>query len=492
MVMDEKKRKETAASLLKDMEKIAARMRELIVAMPPYDLLGYIYAQYMMKAMADQSATEEIREEDGPDDLINENQFLLEYVHAVLAPDAAPAETSFDEAQCAELFELGRNLRQQATFFAMVTSADTKDGVFGPDTAEIEFRAKTTWVMLRGNRYQVLEGEFYRYVLAPHDDVLNEVYGVGAADIAEGFQAMADATRSGHADAIVEMMKQVEAAQAFAAAQDKPLEDVMEAWVAANTEQSKAAGRAMDDMFRGGIANVSRHTKLPPTLLADLAYRRGEETEFFAVGDFAGTPYRTLPARKKPLIQLGSDYYAVDPCFTRDAGYRALLYNLLQRKPDYKKTFEDRHKSMSEAAFADILVAQLPGAKVFQEVYYKDPTNKQWAENDTLILIDYVLFLIEAKAGAAATIASPALDFGRHAQSVQDLVLKEYKQCERFFGYLNSADEVPLFHLVDGKYEEFGRVRRSDYRVLVPIGLTVESFSPFSTYCKELPQVEKG
>ena len=96
------------------------------------------------------------------------------------------------------------------------------------------------------------------------------------------------------------MMKQFEATQAFAAAQDKPLEDVMEAWVAANAEQSKAAGRAMDDMFRGGVANVSRHTKLPPTLLADLAYQRGEETEFFSAGDFAGTPYRTLPARKKP------------------------------------------------------------------------------------------------------------------------------------------------------------------------------------------------
>jgi uncharacterized protein YchJ len=101
-----------------------------------------------------------------------------------------------------------------------------------------------------------------------------------------------------------------------------------------------------------------------------------------------------------------------------------------------------------------------------------------------------VLFLVEAKAGAAATIASPALDFDRHAQSVQDLVLKAYKQCERFFNYLNSADEVPLYHLTDGKYEECGRVRRSDYRMMVPIGLTVESFSPFSTYCKELPQIE--
>jgi hypothetical protein len=488
--MDEKKRIDVASSLSKEMEATAARMRELIVAMPPHDLLGYIYAQHMMKALAGQSDTEQRAEADGPDDLINENQFLLEYVHAVLASDVAPAEVKFDEAQCAELFELGRKLREQAMFFAMATSADTKDGVFGPDTADIEFHAKSTWVMLRGNRYQVLEGEFYRYVLAPHNDVLKEVYGAGAADIAEGFQAMADATRSGQADAVTEMITQYEAARAFAAAEGKALEDVMEAWAAANAEQSRAAKRAIEDMLRGGIANVSRHTRLPPALLADLAYRRGEESEFFAPGYLSGTPYRTLPVRKKPLIQLGSDYYAIDPCFTRDAGYRALLYNLLLRKPGYKKTFEDRQKKMSEAAFADILAAQLPGATVLKEVYYKDPASKQWVENDTLILVDDVLLLVEAKAGAAATIASPALDFGRHAQSVQDLVLKAYKQCERFFRYLNSADEVPLYHFVDGRYDECGRVRRSDYRVMVPIGLTVESFSPFSTLCKELPQVK--
>jgi hypothetical protein len=488
--MDEKKRKETVASLLKEMETIAARMRELIVAMPPHDLLGYIYAQRMMQALTDQSVEQGQHEADEQSDLINENQFLLEYVHAVLASDAEPAEMIFDEGRCAELYELGTKLRAQAMFFAMATSADTKNGIFGPNTADIEFQAKSTWVMLRGNRYQVLEEEFYRYVLAPHDEMLKEVYGVNADDIAKGFQAMANATRTGHADASKEMMEQFEAAQAFAAAQGKALEHVMEAWVADNAEKSEAAGWAMDDMFRGGVANVSRHTKLPPALLADLAYRRGEETEFFATGDFAGTPYRTLPARKKPLIQIGSDYYAVDPCFTRDAGYRALLYNLLQRKPAYKKAFEERQKTMSEAAFADILAAQLPGATVLQEVYYKDPANKQWSENDTLILLDDVLFLVEAKAGAAATIASPALDFGRHAQSVQDLVVKAYKQCERFFNHLSSADEVPLYHLVDGKYEECGRVRRSDYRVMVPIGLTVESFSPFSAHCKELPQIE--
>lgn len=486
----EQKRKEAVATLLKNMEAIAADMRALIVGMPPKDLLGYIYAQRLMKMTA--ASGEPLAEHDtsGPSDTINEFQFLFEYVHAVLASDAAPDKVQFDEAKCAELFELSSKLKEQAMFFAMGSSADTENKDFGPNTADIEFHIKSTWVLLRGNRYQVLEGEFYNYVLAPHNDVLKEVYGVGASEIAEGFQDMANATRVGQANAMEEMMKQFEAVQNFAAEQEKPLEDVMEAWVAANADQSRAAGQAMDDMFRGGISNVSRHTKLPPDLLADLAYQRGEETEFFAEGDFAGTPYRTLPARKKPLIKLESDYFAVDPCFTRDAGYRALLFNLLQRKPEYKKSFEERQKIMSEGAFPDILSIQLPGATVYQEVYYKDPVTKQWSENDTLVLVDDVLYLIEAKAGAAATIASPALDFKRHAQSVQDLVIKAYRQCERFFNYLNSAEEVPLYKRADGKYEECARIRHSDYRVMLPIGLTVESFSPFSSICKELPQVE--
>lgn len=486
----EQKRKEAVATLLKNMETTAADMRALIVGMPPEDLLGYIYAQRLMKMMAESDEASAERDTNAPDDTINETQFLLEYVHAVLASDAAPDEVEFDEAQCAELFALSLKLKEQAMFFAMGSSADTENVDFGPDTADIEFHIKSTWVLLRGNRYQVLEGEFYRYVLAPHDDVLKEVYGVGATEIAAGFQDLANATRTGYANAMEEMMKQFEAAQAFATEKKKPLEDAMEAWVASNADQSKAAGLAMDDMLRGGIANVRRHTKLPPDLLADLAYQRGEETEFFAEGDLAGTPYRTLPARKKPLIRLGSDYYAVDPCFTRDAGYRALLFNLLQRKPEYKTSFADRQKIMSEGAFQDILADQLPGATVYKEVYYKDPVTRQWSENDTLVLVDDVLYLVEAKAGAAATIASPALDFNRHAQSVQDLVLKAYRQCERFFDYLNSADEVPLYNRVNGKYQECGRVRRSDYRVMVPIGLTVESFSPFSTFCKDLPQIE--
>lgn len=50
---------------------------------------------------------------------------------------------------------------------------------------------------------------------------------------------------------------------------------------------------------------------------------------------------------------------------------------------------------MTEAAFADILSAQLPDATVLNEVYYKDPVSKHWVENDTLVLFSDVLFLVE-------------------------------------------------------------------------------------------------
>lgn len=480
---------ELSTSSLKHMEETAAKMRNLIVSMPPRDLLGYIYSQHLLKALGDQRQSASDDDGRGQKDVIGESQFLLEYIHAVLASDAEPETMAFDEGKCGELLILSEELRKSALQFAMASAATTKNGIFGPNTAEIEMRAKSSWVLLRGNRYQVLEGEFYRYVLKPHSDVLKEVYGVSSEEIAEGFQAMANATQSGQASAIALMHDQFAEVQALADDGKISLEEATESWLATNSEKAKAFAAATDDLLRGGIANVSRHTNLPSTLLSDLAYTRGEELEFFAAGDLSGTPFRTLPVRKKPLINLGGEYYAVDPCFTRDSGYRALLHNLLQRRPDYKKTFETRQKKMSEGAFAELLQQQFAGARIFNEVYYRDPVTKQWSENDTLILIDDVLLLVEAKAGAAATIASPELDFGRHAQSVQDLVLKAFRQCERFFEYLATAEEVSLYQLIDGKYKECARIKSSDYRVMLPVGLTVESFSPFSAYCKDLPEV---
>jgi hypothetical protein len=490
--MSDEKRVAVVTSAREEMEALAARMRALIALQPPADLLGYVYAQRLLGGFRESEEPKEADKARETDTFIDDTQLVLEYIHATLAstPERGHHELQFNEAACAELFQVAGQLKAAAMFHAMASSAGTCDGAFGPNTGDVEFRAKSTWVLLRGNRYQVLEGEFYCFVLAPHDALLREVYGIGSAEIAAGVQEMANAVRVGHSEAFEVLKKQFDSAQVLAEQQGKPFKEVAAALAKGDPAGTQAAAEALEDILCGGICNVSRHTRLPSELLADLAYTRGEESDFFAEGPYAGTPFRTIPARKKPLIKLGEDFYGVDPCLTRDAAYRALLWNLLRRRPDYAERFNILQKGMSEAAFFQILTPQLRQAVVHQEVYYRDPLTRRWVENDTLIVIDDVLLLIEAKAGAAATIASPALDFARHARSVRDLVIKAYEQCKRFFEYLGSAEEVPIYRRADGRYLQVRRLRRSAFRLMVPIGLTVESFAPFSAMCKELPGID--
>ncbi|EOC9226472.1 hypothetical protein AABV78_004496 [Enterobacter hormaechei] len=261
MMFAERKEKvaESGDKLLKEMEAIACEMRTLIASMPPEDLIGYIYAQFMMHAASDSQDKDTVDTKD----LVNDNQFLLEYVHAVLATDIAPKEISFDENKCSYLFSLSRDLRQKAMLYAIASSLEAKDSIFGPDTSSIEFHSKTAWVMLRGNRYQVLEEEFYRYVLSPHDDILKEVYGASGYEIAHGIQSMANAIRTGHTNAFEEMMMQFLEVQEIASQQKKNIEEVMESWMEENGEKLKSASQAASDMFRGAL----------PTLVFILGYQ---------------------------------------------------------------------------------------------------------------------------------------------------------------------------------------------------------------------------
>lgn len=464
---------------LKEMREVAVQMHSIISKISPEDLIGYIHFKL--------ACINEDGNANSQQEMASELQFLLEYVHAVLASTQSIEVDELDQKQYSDLFKLSCQLRYLSMTYAALSSINASDSCFGKNRADIEFITKSTWVTLRGHRYQVLEKEFYHYVLTPHNKILKEVYGVGAVEIAEGIQAISSSIHSGLSEALKFINERFGVLRAESKSFKELLKDVLKS---SNLEQKKQIDLFINDIFKGGIANLSLHTKLPESFLADLAYTRGEDKDFYADGIFSGTPYKTLPIRTKPLIKLDSGYYAVDTCFFRDSGYRALLYNLLQRKPTYKKEFEKRQKEMSERAFVDVLKELFSGASVFHEIYYKDPQNNKWCENDTLVLVDDVLFLIEAKSGAAATIASPAIDFDRHLQSVQDLVLKAYDQCHRFFSYIYSQEEVPLYHFVNGKYEECIRIRHSEFRMMIPIGLTVESFSPFSTFCKELPQIK--
>src|SRR3546814_20125769 len=67
--------------------------------------------------------------------------------------------------------------------YCMASSAASRDPE-RPSLADMQFHAKSSWSLISGHRYQVLEEEFFRYVLRPPDDALRSAYGMDSRQIA--------------------------------------------------------------------------------------------------------------------------------------------------------------------------------------------------------------------------------------------------------------------------------------------------------------------
>ena len=477
-----------ADNLRKDMERQSLQVRDLILEQPPLQLLGYLWFQFY-KISAAHFDKEEDRKLNS--ETIEKFQFALEYVHAVWSCHAKLADrnTVLNRSKVDALLEALESLKISTTMYC-IASAKTKiksDGKY--QMADTEFRVKTAWAFIRGQRYQVLEEEFLAFVLEPHTDALRTVYGLESHVIAAGIQAIAITIRDGINNAIQKIRKGMERTHNLMEESNIGPRAAIEKQKECDDNFATESSDVGQDMLFDGICNLSRHTNLSSLLLEDLSYLPGENNEFFADEDFKGTPMRTLPAKIKPGIKLGDDYYVTDGQFIRDSAYRAIQRGLLCRLPSYREEWNCRQKVLIEQSFPTIFCRQFAKATTFSEVYFKHPKTGQWVETDLVMMVDDVLLVVEAKAGVMA-MHSPATNFDRHERSIRNLIMKAYEQCKRFTEYLSSAPDVPLYNRKDGEYVEIGRLQQCKFRVILPIGLTVEPYTPISAMSKDLAEIQ--
>jgi len=461
----EKSRIEIQARL----ESKSEELRSAILKCSPKVLIGALWMQLFMNVAAAQEKGE------SPADVSHDYMYALEYVHAVLSSHSVDAHgDSSDVDSFPDVFQLSIELRDESVSYALLVANEMPEMLPESINGELALQAMLSWVTLRGHRYQPLEAEFFEFVLLAHNDALLEAYGVGAQEIAIGIQAAVDATRFG----LVRAMEILHSEIGAASPEEVDLNEVL----------VDPASEAISDLLLGGICNVSKTSKLPPNLLSDLAYVPGEEYEFFSEGPLKGTFLRRLPGRIKPLVMLDGDYYLCDANFIRDSTYRSIQWGLLNRLPKYKDEWEKNQALLTEEAFPKIFQDQLRRADVIRSFYYPDPDTGKWVENDLLILIDDVMLQIEVKAGVMPK-HSPELYFDRHVRTIQNLVIKAYGQCNRFFRYAATLDAAPIFEKTADGFKEIRKIRLSDYRRIFPIGLTVEAFSPFSAMSKRLDEI---
>ena len=467
---------EKIAHLCAEMERESSRARRLILRQPPKQLLGYVWSMYHMNALGE---SEEQGESYRPNKhMFDDMQFMLEFVHAAWSCSAkfADERDKLNEGEIAEIFDTLTELRNTTMLYCMMKSRGMAAEAGEPGRGRLGFQAMAAWVNIRGRRYQVLEEEFLKLMLGPHDEVLRKWYRAGADEIAIEVQAIADVSQTGFSRASEKIELGMKAAEPLGGPEGL------------SADMATQMRNAVDDLLNGGICNLSRHTNMSETLLRDLSYLPGENTEFLGEGELCGTPLRTLPALVKPGIKLGDDYYIADRQFVRDVAYRCIQRGVCSRDPDYREEWNRRQQRVVEDAFARIFDAQLKGAAIYRSVHYREPNSGNWTETDLLVAMEDVLVVVEAKAGVMA-MASPATDFATHLGSVDRLIVKAYGQCERFLKYMASAGSVPIYELRDGERVKITELALGAFRRVLPIGLTVESLSPLSTCLNNLAEI---
>lgn len=422
---------------------------------------------------------------------------MIDYVQSIVAavPPILPyAEEVSDEDWHGLTADVQSLFMQLSVEYQMCLTAYRRqqDPNLDLDLEEIRFRATTLWMNVRGKRYQLHERQALLDTLSPHSDVFVRLFGIDATALVEEFDKVLSKLTRGLGDAFHDMdqvrqevLRRVED-DTLTTGQSDPDELMRRAFE--DPELAASMRRSMANLFGHDLFDVELNTNLPRALVDELTWSPGEETDFFAPGEFRGWPLRIWPTMQRPFIRLDGRVLCFDMFALFDNLYRVLQRVVFRLAPDYKDLWNERQQAVSEELPFTYLGRLLPGAVVHRPVYYRWKAGDgpaQWHEADGLVIYADHLFILEIKAGAF-TYTSPATDLPAHLASLRNLVLNPARQAGRFLSYLESAHEVAIF---DAEHHEVGRVRRSDFRHVTACAVTLDAFTELAARAQHLRKV---
>ncbi|HEX3886296.1 MAG TPA: SEC-C metal-binding domain-containing protein [Phenylobacterium sp.] len=424
-------------------------------------------------------------------------QRMVDYVQSLIAatPRATEQAEDVSEEDWSSLKADVQSLFERVTIeYQLCRTAHLKadDPNLDMELEEFRFRAEVLWTNVRGKRFHVHEHDALLDVISPHSDELQKLFGITAEELVAEVDKLLEKFTRGLMEAMVafEEFRDRTLTRFEALAEERPELGVDALRDLVFEDRALAADRDKvgNDLFGLGLYDVAANTSLPATLVDELSWSPGEETEFLSPGPFAGWPLRVWPTMRRPFIRLKGRAYAFDVLSLFDNLYRVLQRVIFRLDPDYRTSWNERQKAVSEALPFKYLGRLLPSAIHYGPVYYRWKSGQgpaQWHEADGLVIFDDHLIVVEVKAGAF-TYTSPATDLPAHVQSLKNLVQSPASQGSRFVDYLESADEVAIS---DETHGEIAKLRRSDFRHVTVCAVTLDAFSDLTARAQHLKAV---
>jgi hypothetical protein len=475
-----------------EIDELVRRIATAVAGFSPLPLLHRAYWEYLPSAVGIQSEVEV-----GKEGL--EKRFIVEYLQSMVcavAPHARQSEQPNDAEWAALTTDIASLLNKITSEYFMTHTAWAKlnDPSFDERRESFSVQAQLYWLGVRGDRYLCHDIPHFRDLLSPHDTQFSHLFGVSSNEVVHGIDQIISKFSRGPRDAFAALddfqTKTLDAFQQFVDSTDATgtPADLMDKVIHANGWE-EWRDRVLDDAMGYGLFDVEAVTGWPRTLLDCLSWQPGEDTSFLAPGPFCGWPLRVLPIWKRPFLKIDGRYYSFGIYQLTDHGYRILQRTLISLDPAYKETWNARQKDVSEALPLSLLGRLLPGATVYQSVYYQWSTGsagtKQWCEADGLLIYDDHLIVVEVKAGAF-THTPPSSDFPAYIDSLDALLRKPSVQTDRFCAYLGSKPQVTIY---DSEHCPIGTLEHKSFRSITRCCVTLDQLTEFAARAENLHEL---
>ena len=473
-------------ALISELDALVSSIASQIACLPPAFLLHRAWWEFA-------TATSDFEDKKADDSDRLATMRMIDYVQSVIAsvkPETYAENVSEEDwgklkANVTELFN-----RLTLEYQTCLTGyRKVKDPNLDMELEEFRMRAEVLWLNVRGKRYHVHERQALLDILTPHSDVLLRHFGIDSVNLVSELDKILAKLTRGLADSVqqfnafrdetldrLEKLARERAASNIEELREKVFED---------KELASRRDKVMGELFGLDLFDVAKNTVIPRALIEVLTWSPGEETEFFAPGEFSGWPLRIWPVMKRPFIRLDGRVFCFDMFTLFDNIYRVLRHVIVQREPTYNVTWNDRQKAVTEELPFTYLGRLIPGANIYRPVYYRWSVNgkaAQWYEADGVVIFDDHLIVVEVKSGAF-TYTSPANDLPAHLASLRNLLQAPARQGSRFVDYLESAPEVAI---ADEGHKEIGRLRRRDFRHITVCAVTLDAFSALAARAQRL------
>ena len=448
----------------REIDALIVTIKEKVVRCNPIELLSAASDMFLLNNIGISSEIQLSQ-----DDILVSH--MTEYIQSILISSENKYVLT-DEDQSFlffEIFEDIKKLYELIKEFYYCWGAKIYDECTNYDKATIKSILESQMLYLvRGQRYQVYEYEYYEKLLAPHNDVFLELYGITANDIILGIKKLQFELTQGKFDALNDFGRLFDSLNDEIINYDDP----------SFIEKGK---KIIQKVVGTDLRDVIKVTGWPQIFVEALSFGLNEDNSFNVHSEFSSWPIIDLPVQKRPFIKIDNKYYCFDYYTFVDNFYRVIQKNIQRQKPEYK--WSDVQKEASEKMVAETFSQILPGCIIYTDNYYpQNGSLKNPAENDIIVIYNDVMIIVEVKAGSFVYTA-PFVDFESHIKSYKNLIEKADHQCKRTFDYLNSESN-PCLYNEDKSHK--ANIDMSKIRDSYMISVTIDNINDFAAHAEKL------